>query len=387
MENIINDELLKKMGIYELRELARQVGVESPTTKKRAQLCEQILKISSGEVRPSHSSISKGRPPKSVSRVLGLVEEIFPKELLTIRPETPREPALSNFLILSQNHMPIRSHEEKNAIEGYIKSYAGKFYLLDKEVYPFNSTKVVYVPNNLAQELELREGDKIKGFYDASNENNEYVSVKEINRVNNKEIANHLSSRKSLPINFACRTAEKFNFMNKEIQKGARSLISFENASTAAEKIIDIIDTDNSDMKYIFIGGELTPEELFFIQSRSKIEKFATNIGQNLKLISNNITNAINHAETLLADGNKVTVVIFDMIGLLSSLDMYFASDAHGEYQGHRVSSVQLIKKLIGLGRSISEDTYLNTISVIFDMDKNNDFISGQLRNVLTNII
>ena len=112
MENKINNDLLKKMGIYELRELARQVGVESPTTKKRAELCEQILKISSGEIKPSHSSVNKGRPPKSISRVLGLVEDIFPKELLTVKPERPKEPVLSNFLILSQNHMPIRHRDE-----------------------------------------------------------------------------------------------------------------------------------------------------------------------------------------------------------------------------------------------------------------------------------
>lgn len=386
MENKINNDLLKKMGIYELRELARQVGVESPTTKKRAELCEQILKISSGEIKPSHSSVNKGRPPKSISRVLGLVEDIFPKELLTVKPERPKEPVLSNFLILSQNHMPIRSYENERTIEGYIKTYSGKFYLLNKEIYPFNSSKVVYVPNKFVEEFDLREGDKIKGLY-ASSDEDEYVSAEEIKLINNKEIANHLALRKNLTTNFACRTTEKLNVFGKEVQKGSRNLVAFENASTAAEKIIDMIDKDDSDMKYIFIGGELTPEELFFVQSRSKIEKFATGIGQNLKLISNNITNAINHAETLLADGNKITLVVFDIIGLLSSLDMYFAGDANGEYQGHRVSSIQTIKKLVGIGRAISEDTYLNTLSIVFDVDKNNEFISGQLRNVLTNII
>ena len=388
MENIINDELLKKMGIYELRELARQVGVESPTTKKRAELCEQILKICSGEIQPSHAAVNKGRPPKSISRVLGLVEDIFPKELLTLKADNkPKEPMLSNFLVLSQNHMPIRSFEDTKFVEGYIKTYSGKFYLLNKETYPFNSSKVVYVPNKLVEELSLREGDKIKGTFSSTAEDDEYVSVDQIKAVNNMEISSHLASRKSLTTNFACKTTEKLNLLGKEIQKGARSLVSFENASVAAEKIIEIIDNDNSNMKYIFVGGELAPEELFFVQSRNKIEKFATGIGQNLKLISNNITNAINHAESLLADGNKVTVVVFDLIGLLNNLDMYYANDACGEYQGHRVNSIQAIKKIVGIGRAISEDSYINSVSVVYDMDKNNEFINNQLRNIITNII
>ena len=78
-------DFLKSMGIYELRELARQVGVESPTTKKRAELCEQILKINAGELSPNKINLSKGRPPKSVSRVANTPVAPFPSELLELR--------------------------------------------------------------------------------------------------------------------------------------------------------------------------------------------------------------------------------------------------------------------------------------------------------------
>ena len=49
MENerkTISKEMLNELGVYELRELARTLGVVSPTTKKRAQLCTEILEIS-----------------------------------------------------------------------------------------------------------------------------------------------------------------------------------------------------------------------------------------------------------------------------------------------------------------------------------------------------
>ena len=58
------EEILKSLGVYELRELARRLGVSSPTTKKRKQLEQEILKISKGEQIAEGKKTNKGRPPK-----------------------------------------------------------------------------------------------------------------------------------------------------------------------------------------------------------------------------------------------------------------------------------------------------------------------------------
>lgn len=60
-----NKEYLENLGIYELRALARDVGVKSPTTKKQKELVESILKIQNGEVKAI--TTNKGRPPKKIS--------------------------------------------------------------------------------------------------------------------------------------------------------------------------------------------------------------------------------------------------------------------------------------------------------------------------------
>ena len=39
-------ETLKELGVYELRELARMLGVPSPTTKRREELEEDIITYS-----------------------------------------------------------------------------------------------------------------------------------------------------------------------------------------------------------------------------------------------------------------------------------------------------------------------------------------------------
>ena len=53
---------LDVLGVHELRDIARNLGVKAPTTKKRDQLVDEILKIRSGELVGVTSKM--GRPPK-----------------------------------------------------------------------------------------------------------------------------------------------------------------------------------------------------------------------------------------------------------------------------------------------------------------------------------
>lgn len=383
-EKKITQEILKELGIYELRELARQVGVESPTTKKRAELCEHILKISSGEMQPTNANPNKGRPPKSVSRALGIAQEVFPKELLNLKtPKKQSELCFSNILKFSQNQLVNFNRDDEHNVEGYIKIYMGKFYLLNKEIYPFYSTKVIYIPDNFIEELSLREGDKIQGFANFIKEDEECGTLSQINFINDNDVANHLAIRKNLNTDLAFKASTKVNVLDKEVNKGSRLLLCAKNSLSANEKLIDMVDNDESNTKYIFVGTELSPEDLFFIQSRQKINKFMTGYGQDLQLVSQNINNAIKFADTLLKDGNKINFVIFDVYGLLNSLDMIYANEACGEYHNHKVNSILLIKKLIGLGRAISEETFINTISVVFDNEKEKNFVKEDLENIL----
>ena len=64
-EKVISPEILNTLGIYELRELARSIGVSSPTTKKREQLCTEILDISSGAVKVGAKQNKKGPSAKN----------------------------------------------------------------------------------------------------------------------------------------------------------------------------------------------------------------------------------------------------------------------------------------------------------------------------------
>ena len=57
-------EELHKLGIFQIREIAKEVGVSSPTKKNKAELVELIFKITSGEMAPPVAP-RRGRPKKS----------------------------------------------------------------------------------------------------------------------------------------------------------------------------------------------------------------------------------------------------------------------------------------------------------------------------------
>lgn len=58
-------EELNRLNVHELRALARDIGVKSPTTKNVVQLTNEIIAISEGSMSPHKSNM--GRPPKSSS--------------------------------------------------------------------------------------------------------------------------------------------------------------------------------------------------------------------------------------------------------------------------------------------------------------------------------
>ena len=56
---------LQKLDIHELRTMARQIGVSSPTSKKKADLINSIMRIVTGKELPELKNINRGRPAKT----------------------------------------------------------------------------------------------------------------------------------------------------------------------------------------------------------------------------------------------------------------------------------------------------------------------------------
>lgn len=69
-----------KYHIYELRNMARDKGIKSPTTLKRAELIESLIKIENGELQPIIKT-TRGRPAKILNIPKTIVYEERDKAL------------------------------------------------------------------------------------------------------------------------------------------------------------------------------------------------------------------------------------------------------------------------------------------------------------------
>ena len=84
-------EIVRSLGIYELRGLARVLGIKSPTTKVREQLIENIL-VTLVKGKPTEPQMSrKGRPYKKLAHLDNIVSMIANQPTTEVSFETVSE--------------------------------------------------------------------------------------------------------------------------------------------------------------------------------------------------------------------------------------------------------------------------------------------------------
>lgn len=150
-DNRLLEELaarLKAKSIYDLRQVARQVGVPRPTEGRKERITEEILNIAAGKCDPASQSAS-GAPPKSAEYDRQLVVDIL----------RCREISLSSF-----------GAEDGKGIEMQVSSGAvsdeptcGLLFYSDGAWYLNSGSGDVFVSDGLISKFSLRKGDFIKG--------------------------------------------------------------------------------------------------------------------------------------------------------------------------------------------------------------------------------
>ena len=71
-----NEQLFKDVHLSVIRELGRQVGVKSPTSKKKEQLVKELIAIQNGTLAPVEPS-KRGAPPKIKIDITSFLKENY----------------------------------------------------------------------------------------------------------------------------------------------------------------------------------------------------------------------------------------------------------------------------------------------------------------------
>ncbi|MBQ3494035.1 MAG: hypothetical protein IJA69_01325, partial [Clostridia bacterium] len=196
------DIQLNKLGIYELRNLAREAGVKAPTTKRRETLIEQIKEnIESGAFTPDLTK-KAGRPAKRFYKV---------------------ENMLTGFLTNSDSELDERLNcfDNRDSLDGYfsqslefddvedeIIDAQGILRATSKGTYYFMNNKgnrkiFVVVPPEEIRKYSLIEGDMVEGQanYIAQRNMGMMSEIQVVNSKKPKDIKPHNEPKYEIPTN------------------------------------------------------------------------------------------------------------------------------------------------------------------------------------------
>lgn len=246
------DRRIEDLGIYELRVLARQVGVQSPTSKKREELLVAIRSILEGKENPYTKKDGRGRPTKAVSSIDEFSNVLVPSNLnYDIKGEEDRyifaQDVDKSFSIM-QNYMPYHTSQDKERtnVSGIVDKNRMGVSILRVKMYDY-SEEDIFISNAFTNDGRLQVGDYVEGVA-VRTDKDKPRSLSSINCINGVAYDKYEVSRPQI-----VNTAKKvYHIKGKQILAGKRTLILFEGRQNLAEKGIEIYENLQEKNTHVF---------------------------------------------------------------------------------------------------------------------------------------
>ncbi len=167
MKNYINE--LNELRIHELRDLARKMGVSSPTTLKKEEIISEIMEILSGSKAPASKVSKQGRPARNQDKTLSITdvfedtkeikkEEVKPKGCV----EYNIRPRFDDMITLRQPSAKYTTESlPEFDVEGYLFVKRAFGYVRAEGFFPSDNDYLV--PINYIRNKHLKQGQYLKG--------------------------------------------------------------------------------------------------------------------------------------------------------------------------------------------------------------------------------
>lgn len=361
------EETLNSLGIYELRELARKVGVASPTTKKREELEHEIIEINNGSLAPVKSS-NRGRPPKTISNVEKYLDIFVPKEFIETSLKTKADEKL--FASLKFNK---KTELEKTLhnFKGYLrKTVSGYYYFRDVD--DFN--RVVSVPDLIVNEYNLYEGDLLSGMARKMT-SMDYYLLTELHLVNFDEAK---KERCLVEVDKLVLDEVPLN-SNLDFNFGSKVLFVDENFKQGLLKLKELTLPLQDEYTLIFLCVNTSIYNKLSLTKDFNGEFLSSYMNDHPQTHYETITNAINHVNILMREGKKVALVIFDLMGLLKSVEDFFSLENNQTGFQENFEAERLVKKLFNLARVLSNYGGCTIFANCLKIEKEHEFYKKDL--------
>ena len=368
-------EIILSLGVYELRGLARVLGVKSPTTRKREELISLILDIVENNDNISVGEIEKkGRPFKALSSVKNIVDVLSTKsdEKKIVKYSTYDE------IVAFNQEMPSFTLQSSDIFpsSGVFRKGNGFGYFVDSA-----SKKMVFIAPEQVQKYGIETGDFLECAVFEIN-NGRKCFVKKINKINGENAEVYEAK---VFDDYAQVLPEKQIVCGKNILLGGRNVI----VASSPVYMIDFVKPLLSSLKAekkVFLGVNVCFEDKMFATNNLDFFSLTSNYDENIVDGYDKIIDAINFVERMKQANENVVLFVSDFGNVLNCLDNNFQEDGATTVLGHNEKSVLVAKKLISLAMAKSNGKNVTSIFVCNKFDVEDLFVKNELIKV-SNII
>jgi len=413
MERVLDEYTMRQASIFELRNIAREMGVISPTIYKKEVLIDKITKIMNGEEKPQMPKSRQGRPPKTIKkgnngysfpspeieRVDNLNDRINLNEEVNsgIKYDFSRPSTGGNWIIASPGFV---YGEEQKAGENPIKLTKTEGYFLklsDKDGFILNKQNLtdlnsaIFVAEKYIVGYGFKTGDLVScSTREVATTNTKYLAM--VHSINGfDEIVKSRPVFEDLPLNVLeePKTVNVFNSAYDDVNKlnftafGTRNVILSPSLKVYG-KLLSSVKNLPQDVVVVNLCLDALPEDIYVFKDKPQFENFFSLFCDTEKQQEVVITLAINRVKRLVESGKKVLFFVNEIKKLIKHQNFILGNSA----EDFKNKSLNTCYNILSLARNIKDTNASVTIYALLKSQNESNFdkiILSELENMNCN--
>lgn len=381
----LSREVLLEMNLLELRDLAREIGVYSPTTLKKNELVEQTLAVINGELEPAKKT-KRGRPPKPLSHMGNLLGALKGENDIMQPTDNNKNISTLNAKneLLKFDDEPETENiaagpEEEREREGVLEIHNDGYGFLRVQNYESGDLDA-YISNPQIKRFALRRGDMIRGKV-KSIRDNRYDAVVKIVSINgipaenigrNRKVFEELTpiypqerivlERSAKESDIAIRCIDLIS----PIGKGQRAMIVSPpkaGKTTLLKKIAHSVTSNYPESHLIVLLIDERPEEVTDMQRSIKGEVVYSTFDEMPEHHTRIAELVLARAKRLVETGKDVVIVLDSLTRLARAYNLTVPPTGRTLSGGIDPGALHAPKRFFGSARNIEEGGSLTIIA------------------------
>lgn len=362
-EGKTKEEIVQSLGIFELRGLARELGVKSPTTKKRDELIAQIMSVVENGEGPSKTMKGRGRPYKKLSSINSIATSVTTFWIDNIKP------TFESVIKFAQTIPDFdKILDGKETLSGFAREVNDMISFFD-----YDKHARVFVKDDADFISKVVNGDYIEVSATPLQERGHYVanSIISINGVEAQSYEPISSNNGEIVIG-----KQVMGFGEHELILGRRNVISLKEDLFECEILDDLLTVcAENDIKLLILALNTSYENMIMFKSLKNCKKFVSVSGSDARLNLDLLIDGVNYANNCIERGEDVLLFVGDIVHTLKSIEDCFAENI-------KENMDIILQKLLEIAKAFENNATATSLFGYCDIDLKNELFVDRILKI-----